>query len=142
MSVSECECECIYMQVCVRVLHAVTLFGLLRSQKCELSDCYWKFSYITLCSSLSPCVETVTPLHLFSPLLEHCLTVRILSSLQLPSPSSSPSSTSSPCISCSGYLGADEEYIVVPTTFGDGKLGSFVVSVTSTSDFSFIVEKK
>ena len=39
-------------------------------------------------------------------------------------------------------LGADEEYVVVPTTFGDGKLGSFIVSVTSTSDFSFIVEKK
>ena len=42
----------------------------------------------------------------------------------------------------SGYLGPDEEYVLVPSTYGEGKLGAFVVSVTSTSEFSFVVEKK
>jgi hypothetical protein len=95
---------CIYMFVRVRVLHDITLFGIVRSANLVINIGF----------SIAP----------------HCVS---------PSPSSSPSS---PCHFCSGYLGADEEYIVVPTTFGDGKLGSFVVSVTSTSDFSFYVEKK
>jgi hypothetical protein len=48
---------------------------------------------------------------------------------------------SSPLLSA-GFLGPDEEYVLVPTTFADGKLGSFVVSVTSATEFSFVVEKK
>jgi hypothetical protein len=47
----------------------------------------------------------------------------------------------SPLLSA-GFLGPDEEYVLVPTTFADGKLGSFVVSVTSATEFSFVVEKK
>lgn len=41
-----------------------------------------------------------------------------------------------------GYLASDEEYIVQPTTFGDGKIGAFIISVSSDSEFSFTAEKR
>jgi len=40
------------------------------------------------------------------------------------------------------YLGSDEEYIVQPTTFGDAKIGAFIISVSSESEFSFTAEKR
>ena len=39
-------------------------------------------------------------------------------------------------------IAGDEEYVIMPTTFGDGKVGSFVVSISSDAEFSFTAEKK
>ena len=39
-------------------------------------------------------------------------------------------------------IASDEEYVIMPTTFAEGKVGSFVISVSSDSEFSFVAEKK
>lgn len=39
-------------------------------------------------------------------------------------------------------LRPDEEYVIMPTTFGDGKVASFVISVSATCEFSLAAEKK
>lgn len=39
-------------------------------------------------------------------------------------------------------IAADEEYVIMPTTFADSKVGSYVVSVSSDAEFSFVAEKK
>jgi hypothetical protein len=39
-------------------------------------------------------------------------------------------------------IASDEEYVIMPTTFADGKVGSFVISISSDAEFSFTAEKK
>jgi hypothetical protein len=39
-------------------------------------------------------------------------------------------------------LRPEEEYVIMPTTFGDGKVASFVVSVSASCEFSLSAEKK
>jgi len=38
-------------------------------------------------------------------------------------------------------LGADEEYIIMPTTFAEGKIGAFVITLMADTEFSFSKEK-
>ena len=125
MCVSACVCACVCVCVCMCVCFCVCLCA-------RVCVC------VCLCVCACVChVENLVPI--FLP--ESCFStkypeLKIFLVVITFHPSFVPLFPSEAC------LGADEEYVVVPTTFGDGKLGSFVVSVTSTSDFSFVVEKK
>ena len=39
------------------------------------------------------------------------------------------------------FLRGNQEYIIMPATFGEGKVGSFILTVMSNAEFSFVKEK-